>query len=185
MPITMDETKKFVGNGAEKLIERAFKATGRPAKAEETISLTDEFLAFYDGHEADETIPYETVLETLATLKDKGFRLALCTNKPQVPTQNLLRELGMLGFFEVILGGDQLDRKKPDPQMIQWVLDKMETVKENAIMIGDSPNDIDAAKNAQMRSIAVSYGYRKVPVEELGADHIVDCFDQILDIITP
>lgn len=181
--ITMEETKKFVGNGAAKLVERAFGATGALPEPGEIAALTEEFLACYAGHEADETQPYPAVMEVLDQLMGQGYRLALCTNKPKAPTENLLRDLGMAGFFELVLGGDELARKKPDPQMIHYVLDKMDVMAADAVMVGDSPNDIDAAKNAGVRNIAVSYGYRKVPVGQLGADYIVDHFRDLPEIL--
>lgn len=182
-PITMEETKKFVGNGAVKLVERAFAATGTPVQEQEIAELTDGFLAFYAGHEADETQPYPGVMALLDQLVGQGYRLALCTNKPKAPTENLLRDLGMSGFFELVLGGDELARKKPDPQMIHYVLEEMRVSAEEAIMVGDSSNDIDAARNAGVPSIAVSYGYRKVPVNELEADYIVDHFADLTGIL--
>jgi len=182
-PITMEETKKFVGNGAAKLVERAFAATGNPAQKQEIAPLTEGFLEFYAGHEADETQPYPGVMAVLDQLAGQGYRLSLCTNKPKAPTGNLLRDLGMSGFFELVLGGDELARKKPDPQMIHHVLEKMNVAPEEAVMVGDSPNDIDAAKNAGVPNIAVSYGYRKVPVSALGADYIVDHFDDLPGIL--
>lgn len=179
--ISMSEVKKFVGNGAAKLIERAFKATGEKANPADISNLTHEFLSFYDGHETDETCLYVGVLEALTSLKEKGYRLALCTNKPQNPSENVLRDLGIADFFEVVLGGDQLASKKPNPEMIHWVLNKMKLNVDEALMIGDSPNDIDAAKNAGMRNVAVSYGYRKVTIEELNADIVIDEFQQLLN----
>lgn len=171
--ISLDEVMKFIGNGAPKLIERAFRATGDEVSGDEVQTLTQEFLAFYTGHEADETRPYPGVMETLQKLKDAGYRMALCTNKPKAPTVNLMDELGMSDFFEVVLGGDELERKKPDPQMIHHVVQEMGVEVGDAVMIGDSPNDIDAAKNAGMKNIAVSYGYRKVSVEEMAADVVI------------
>jgi len=179
--ISMNEVKQFVGNGAAKLIERAFKATGIEADLADIPKLTNEFLSLYDGHEADETSLYAGVLEILATLKDRGFRLALCTNKPQTPSENILRDLGIAHFFELVLGGDQLASKKPNPEMIHWIVNKMKLNVDEALMIGDSPNDIDAAKNAGMRNIAVSYGYRKITIEELNADIVIDEFQQLLN----
>ncbi|WP_135080506.1 phosphoglycolate phosphatase [Terasakiella sp. SH-1] len=181
--ISIDETMTFVGNGAPKLIERAFRATGTEATSEDIPKLTQEFLQFYDGHEADETCLYEGGEETLASLQNKGYRLALCTNKPKQPTLNLLGDLKIADHFELVVGGDELERKKPDPQMIHFVLNEMGLEAGDAIMIGDSSNDIEAAKNANMRNIAVSYGYRKVPVEDLGADHVVDHISDIVAII--
>jgi len=182
-PITMEETKKFVGNGAAKLVERAFAATGASVQDQEIATLTKGFLAFYDGHEADETQPYPGVMAVLDQLAGQGYRLALCTNKPKEPTENLLRDLGMSGFFELVLGGDELARKKPDPQMIHYILEQMNVAPGDAVMVGDSSNDIDAANNAGVRNVAVSYGYRKVPVSELGAGYIIDRFDDLAGIL--
>lgn len=172
--ITLAETKKFVGNGAAKLVERAFSATGEPAMEADIPALTEAFLGFYDGHEADETVTYPDVMEILHSLKEKGFRLALCTNKPYQPTINLSKDLKLANFFEVIIGGDQVSRKKPDPEMLDLALEKMGVSNEEAIMIGDSPNDIGAGQNAKVKTVAVSYGYRKVAVEDMGADCVID-----------
>lgn len=181
--ITLAETKKFVGNGAAKLVARAFAATGEPVEESELVALTQDFLAFYDGHEADETQTYPSVMETLQKLKEQGYRMALCTNKPQQPTQNLVKQLGLESFFEVIIGGDQVGKKKPDPEMLLSTLKHMGLSPDQAVMIGDSPNDIGAADNADIPSIAVSYGYRRVSVEELGADRIIDHMAQLPDAL--
>lgn len=182
--ITMEETTQFIGNGAAKLIERAFRATGDEVDAETVQSLMKEFLAFYDGHEADETTPYEGVMETLAELKAQNYRMALCTNKPTQPTHNLLSVLGMEEFFELVIGGDKLSSKKPNPEMIHWVLEQMKVEPSQAIMIGDSPNDVQGARNAGIKNIAVSYGYRKVTLEEMGADQVVHRFDEIPALVS-
>ncbi|MDV7338336.1 phosphoglycolate phosphatase [Terasakiella sp. A23] len=172
--ITLQETTQFVGNGAAKLVERAFRTTGDAVSEDEIPALTEAFLAFYDGHEADETTIYEGVEQTLQKLKDQGYRMGLCTNKPYIPTINLMKDLGLGDFFEVMIGGDQVATKKPHPEMIHKALADMGVDVADAIMIGDSPNDIGAAKNAGLRNVAVSYGYRKVPVEALEADVVID-----------
>ncbi len=184
-PITIEETMTFVGNGAAKLMERAFRATGKVLDVDkvEIDHLTMAFLKFYEGHEADETRIYDGVISTLHHLQKKGLRLALCTNKPSQPTLNLLKELGLKDFFEVVVGGDELEHKKPHPQMIFHVLDRMQLPACDVVMVGDSPNDIEAAKQASMLNVAVSYGYRKVTVEELGADIVIDCFSDLPDAL--
>lgn len=181
--ISLEETARFIGNGAQVLIERAFRATGEAVRREDLHALTRDFLSFYEGHETDETTPYPTALETLDTLRRKGYRLALVTNKPQGPTENILKEFAMTPFFDVVIGGDSVDRKKPDPQMLKQAMKEMGLKEEDCLMVGDSPNDIGAAINAQMASIAVSYGYRKVPVEELGADHIIHRMEELLKYV--
>ena len=181
--ISLEETMEFVGNGAAKLVERAFRATGDALLETEITPHTERFLAFYDGHECDETYLYDNVMGTLKNLQDKGYKLALCTNKPRQPTLNIVRHFALEGFFEFILGGDELANKKPNPQMLHYLLDRMKLSSYEAVMIGDSANDIGAAQNATMKSIAVSYGYRKMPVEKLGADYIVDDFMELSDIV--
>jgi len=183
--ITIEETMTFVGNGAAKLMERAFRATGKGADLDpvQIDHLTTAFLQFYEGHEADETRIYEGVVSTLQKLQKKGLRLALCTNKPSRPTLNLLKDLGLADFFEVVVGGDELEHKKPHPQMICHVLERMQLSACEAIMVGDSPNDIEAAKQASMSNVAVSYGYRKIPVEELGANIVIDRFCDLPGVI--
>ena len=89
----------------------------------------------------------------------------------------------MAPLFEVVIGGDSVARKKPDPQMLHRAMKKMGLSKEECLMVGDSPNDIGAAVGAQMASVAVSYGYRKVPVEALGADHIIDRMEELLKYV--
>jgi phosphoglycolate phosphatase len=181
--LSLSEVKSFVGNGASKLIERAFCATGEAADPMDLPKLTAEFLAFYEGHEADKTLLYDGVMEILCILKDKGYRLALCTNKPQIPSEHILRDFGLKDLFEVVIGGDQLPTKKPNPEMIHWVLNQMELSADEAIMIGDTINDINGAKNAKMRNVAVSFGYNKGKIEELGADVVIDEFKELLDVL--
>lgn len=184
-PITIEETMTFVGNGAAKLMERAFRASGKAVDVDhgEIDRLTTAFLEFYEGHEADETRIYQGVVPTLHQLQKKNLRLALCTNKPSRPTLNLLKDLGLQDFFDVVVGGDELEHKKPHPQMIFHVLDRMQLSACEAVMVGDSPNDIEAAKQASMLNVAVSYGYRKVSVEELGADIVIDRFCDLPDVL--
>jgi phosphoglycolate phosphatase len=181
--ITLEDTHHFVGNGAQKLVERAFKHAGKEPSPEEIETRTQEFLAFYNGHEADETVLYDGVMEGLVTLRSLGFRMALCTNKPKAPTLSILKTLKLAPLFDVVIGGDEVAIKKPAPEMLLKALDEMDCSPDKTIMIGDSPNDIGAATNAQIKSIAVSYGYRKVSMGDLGGDYQVDKFSQIPDII--
>lgn len=177
--VSLDEVKKMVGNGARKLVERGFRATGTAAAESDLDELTKAFLAHYDGHETDETKLYPGTVSLLQSLKTRGYKLALCTNKPQKPSENILKAFDLDRFFDCVLGGDILPLRKPAPDMIDWVLEKLATQPDHALMVGDSANDIDAAKAAKVKSVAVSFGYSKIAPSELGADVLINHLDEL------
>lgn len=175
--LDIPELTRMVGDGVPALVRRAFEATGGvPDNFEDCVA---RYLALYGAALADRTVPYPGVVETLALLRTAGHRMAVCTNKPYGPTMEILEALGLAGFFSVVAGGDSLPVRKPDPGHLLGTLDMLGSDPDRAVMIGDSLNDIQVAVNAGVRSIAVSYGYRRQPVEELGADIVIDSFAEI------
>ena len=102
-----------------------------------------------------------------------NFTLAICTNKPELLAKRIINGLKASEYFDVITGGDTYDYRKPDPRhLINTILEAGKKV-ENAIMIGDSENDINCAQKANIPNIAVSFGYSKVPVENLKPDLVM------------
>ena len=175
--LDIPELTRMVGDGVPALVRRAFEATGGvPDNLEDCVA---RYLALYGAALADKTMPYPGVVETLALLQDAGHRMAVCTNKPYGPTTEILGALGLAPFFSAVAGGDSLPVRKPDAGPLLGLLDMLGSAPDRAVMIGDSLNDIQVAINAGVRSIAVSYGYRKQPVEELGADIVIDSFADI------
>ncbi|MBL4720151.1 MAG: phosphoglycolate phosphatase [Alphaproteobacteria bacterium] len=179
--LNVKDVAGMIGDGVAKLVERGFMATGgaplNPAAALST------FQEIYLKGAANLTALYPTVLETLGMLRDDGYRMGLCTNKPIAPTRSLLKALDISGFFEVVAGGDSFPVRKPDPGHVNGVLDQLGSTRDNTIMIGDSKTDVAAAKSAGVTIIAVSYGYPRGPIEDLGADIIIDSFDAVPDAI--
>jgi phosphoglycolate phosphatase len=102
---------------------------------------------------------YPNVLETLTALSQAGFQLAVVTNKPYQFTAPLLKAFGLEPFFSLVLGGDSLAKMKPDPLPLTHLLDTWQIAAEQLLMIGDSKNDILAAKAAKVASIGLTYGY--------------------------
>lgn len=175
--LSLDELVGMVGDGVPALVRRAYEATGGiPDDIENRIT---HYRALYGDALADRSVPYPGVAETLAQLSETGHRMAVCTNKPFAPTMQILNAFGLARFFGAVAGGDTLPVRKPDPGHLLGLLELLGSSPEHAVMIGDSHNDIQVAIDAGVRSIAVSYGYRKQPVEELGADMIVDRFADI------
>ncbi len=174
----------WVGNGALTLVKRALSGTREiddnldEAYVEKALTI---FLDYYEKNLCNATIPYPHVIETLHALKEKGYTLAIVTNKPFPFVSPILKSLGMDEMFALILGGDSLPEKKPHPQPLLHVCESLEVNVANAVMIGDSKNDILAANACGMDSVGVTYGYNYG--EEIGVHKpsvIIDDFGELI-----
>jgi phosphoglycolate phosphatase len=180
-PVTLAQVEKMIGNGVAKLVERAFRAAGGiPDDLDDQVK---RFIDLYNDAPIEQAPVYDGVFETLGALHAAGHRMAVCTNKLHRPTMKILEGLGMARYFSAVAGGDSYPVRKPDPGHLLGVLEELGVAREDAIMIGDSPNDIGCALAAGVRSIAVTYGYSKVPHAELGADLLIDRFGELPDAL--
>lgn len=184
-PLPEAEVRRLVGQGALVLITRGMAATGAPATEEALPDLLARFLDFYGENIAISSVPFPGVVETLDELAQNRARLGVCTNKPIGLTRPLFDALDMTRFFPAILGGDSLDVRKPDPKHL------LETVRiaggdpARSVMVGDSAADVDAAKAAGIPVVAVTFGYSATPVDRLGADIVIDQFEDLRNILPP
>lgn len=174
----LDAVKDMIGDGVQKLVERALEATGGVPGSEGDETLTQwvsRFADEYEGHSADLTRPYPGVVETLAQLRKQGYQMAVCTNKPQTATINVLEAFALSVFFDSVLGGDVLDgARKPNPRHLLATLDGLGVTPAEAVMVGDHLNDLACARAAGSRVVLCAYGYSRVPAEELGADAVIE-----------
>ena len=175
----------WIGDGVPRLIKRAL--TGErfgepdPKLFAEAWALYSQY---YEAHVADRSVLYPYVLQTLEILRGNGLRLACVTNKAARFTEPLLVALGIRPHFEVVLSGDSLARTKPDPLPLVVACGRLEVALEGVVLVGDSGNDMRAAKAAGMRAIAVSYGYNHgVDLKELGATVITEHFGKLPDLV--
>lgn len=177
----------WVGNGALMLVKRALLGQSRIDKDldEAVVSNALEiFLDFYANNLCVSTLTYDNVPHTLRNLKEKGYRLAIVTNKPFGFVEPILDGLGLHGLFELILGGDSLAQKKPDPAPLLHVCKVFAAEPEECVMVGDSKNDILAAHAAGMQSVGVTYGYNYG--EDIGMydpDIIIDDFAALQELL--
>lgn len=178
-PVTLAAVRHMVGRGARVLIENGMMATGAPASEDDLARLLPRFLAYYSDHVADESILFPGALEVLHELRDAGVRLGICTNKPISLTHQLLRALAVDHLFPVVLGGDSLEVRKPDPRHILETVTRLEVPHTGAVMVGDSIHDITAAKGANVPVIGVTFGYSETPVDDLGADIVVRAYAEM------
>jgi len=181
-PLSADAVKALVGGGAAILVEQAFLTTGGPVDLP-VDELLRRFLADYEPRSAESTRPWPAVIETLTRLKESGLALAVCTNKPSGATTVVLAKLGLAHFFDVVVGADDTPALKPDPIHIQVILDRLGVTADQAAMVGDSYNDIAAARAARVPTVAVSFGYAHGPVVELGADWIIDDYRELPSVL--
>lgn len=172
--------RDMVGGGARKIMERGFAYSGEPAPEALLDRLFEEFLDHYGQHLADHTRVFDGLVPALEALEARGCRLGVVTNKVEHLSLEVLRLLGLSRFFPVVIGGDTLPVKKPDPAPLLEAVARLGGDPACAVMVGDSPFDIDAARNAGFASIAVSFGYSHVPPAEMGADMLIHHFDEFL-----
>ena len=181
----LDSVRGWVGNGARVLVKRALSGN---IKAEVPSDLFDIaypiFLKHYAEHLNENSVLYNGVEQTLQALKDADILLACITNKPEQFTLPLLKELGLLELFDKVVCGDTFKHRKPHPMPLLETANFFNVSPTQAIMVGDSVNDIAAAQAAGFYSICVDYGYHgEDDVNELGANVVISHFSDISQLL--
>ena len=175
-PLSQEEVKRMVGDGVPALLARALAAAGDPA---EPAAVLPRFLALYEANATRLTRPYPAVPETLAELRRRGYRTAICTNKPTHATLLVLRGLGLLALFDGIAGGDRFAVRKPDPGHLLGLIAELGGGVERTAMIGDNENDAAAAHAAHVPLVLMRYGYARTDPQTLGAAALLDEFARL------
>jgi phosphoglycolate phosphatase len=176
-PLTRSEVAPMVGDGVPALVQRAFAARGGgDAEAAEALP---RYIRIYEANATRLTRPYAGVSRTLAALRRRGYRPAVCTNKPQRAAETVLQGLGLAALFDGVAGGDRYPVKKPDKGHLLALIGELGGEAARAVMIGDSENDAAAAHAAAMPLVIMRYGYARVDPETLGADAVLDDFSDL------
>ncbi len=165
----------YIGNGVSRLVKRVL--TG-DMEAEPDAALFERALAiyhrYYGEHVADQSRPFPGVVEGLKAFKARGLHVACITNKVAQFTHPLLKATGLFDYFELILSGDTLPKRKPDPLPLLHACEVFKVKPAELLLIGDSLNDTQAARAAGCPVFCVPYGYnRGRPVAELDLDAVV------------
>ena len=177
----------WIGNGAQILVKRALSGNIiideniDDAYFKKALSV---FLEYYKDNLFEFTVLYENVISTLEKLKNLGYKMVIVTNKPVAFVEPILVGLELDSYFDFFIGGDSLAQKKPAPEPLLHVCNKFNISPSKTIMIGDSKNDVLAAKAANMESIAVSYGHNHgEDIRIYNPDVTVDDFADILGLL--
>ncbi len=178
----LDKVSGWIGNGVSRLVKRALTNS---MDAEPDSDDYDKgyalFLEAYGENVSAKSRPYDGVVAGLDKLKSAGFRLACVTNKAESFTLPLLADLKLDGYFELVVSGDSLPRKKPDPLPLTYACEHFGITPQQGVLIGDSANDVKAAIAAGMPVICVNYGYNQgVDLTTLQTQGVIDSLD-ILD----
>lgn len=179
---SLDEVRQFVGNGIRKTIERAVPAD--VAENQELIDLMfTDFQKYYDVHCLDETRPYDGILELMDTLKAKGYKMAIVSNK----VDTAVKELNQHFFGDrvpVAIGERPGVKKKPAPDTVFAALEELGSTKEESVYIGDSDVDFNTALNSDMPCISVLWGFRDRDfLESIGASTFAQKPEDILGLL--
>jgi len=178
--VSLDDVRQMVGRGSRALIRRAYARQGFSLPEPLMDERQAAFLTAYEAGIADLSRPFPGAVETLDALKAAGAVSVIATNKPHGLTMALMRELGWQDRFAKIVGADAAPQKKPHASHLETAAGGRENLKR-AIMIGDSSVDVAAARAAGVPVAVVRHGYSETPVEQLGADRVMDQLTETLD----
>jgi phosphoglycolate phosphatase len=183
-PVTVAELHPFIGHGSKAMIEAGLRFRGAQVDSEDAARLHDAFLAFYAANIAVGSRPYAGVSEVLDWLAAAGARLAVCTNKYEGLSKELLTALGLAQRFSAVAGRDTFAVCKPDARHLTGTIELAGGRRERAVMVGDSATDFATALAAKVPAIGVTFGYAPRPVRELapemGVAEVIDHFGEFV-----
>ena len=179
----IEDYPRLVGNGINKLIERALPEEQR--QEETVMQVREYFVPYYDEHNCDYTRPYEGIPQLLKTLKEQGHYLAVASNKYQAATEKIVAQL-FPGIFDIVLGERENIARKPDPQIVYDILSTLNTQLSttNCLYIGDSLVDAQTAKAANLPFVACTWGFcTHEQLQSASPDYMVNHPNEILTLI--
>jgi len=187
-PVSLADGRKMVGAGAKALLRLGFASAGASLAEDRLEQLFHDYLAHYEAHIADETHLYDGVVAALDRFGSAGWRLAVCTNKIEAPSRQLLGALGIAPRFAAICGQDTHRVNgagvcKPDPRALTMTIAKAGGLAQRAIMVGDSKTDIVTAQAAGVPVVAVDFGYTDLHVSAFNPDRVISHFDALWDAV--
>ena len=173
----------MIGGGIPKILERGLRAHGADASEEMVQKILPEMIEFYSANATRKTYIYPGGEDFIRHLKSVKMPTAICTNKSIGVTNIILRDLEIMDYFDVVVGGSKDFPKKPDPKGLNYIMAELGSTSDNTIMIGDSGVDVGAARNAGMKVAIINDGYTQTPASELGADLVFDNFGELQEML--
>ncbi len=180
-----DTVRQWVGNGVDRLVMRALTNSlwDDPSEAEFAEALPI-FMDLYAKNTSGRSELFSGVKEGLDYLKTNDYRVACVTNKAERFTLPLLKDVGIIDYFELVVSGDTTAKKKPDPLPLTYAADKLGISYSDCLMIGDSMHDVEAARRAGFQVVGVPYGYNHgVDIHDAKPDAVVESLAQLGELL--
>ncbi len=188
-PLPVSDVTRMVGRGSQSLIERAAAARGQVLTETQRAQMLDLFFRHYGALETrneSDAQPYPGASEALRTLHEAGMRIAVVTNKQRRFANDLLHRLDLMRWVDIVVGGDTCERRKPDPQPLLFACTSLALSPSQALMVGDSINDVAAARAAHMPVVCVPYGYNEgQDPHALACDAMIDNLADLPALLWP
>jgi phosphoglycolate phosphatase len=178
-PVDYAKARNMIGGGARRMIESGLRFEGRTASTGEIDRLFGDFIAHYSAHIADRSRPFPGLDHALDELAAQGCLFAVCTNKLEWLSRQLLEALDLSGRFAAICGQDTFGIQKPDPEILRRTVAAAGGALDRAVLVGDSGTDIATARAAAVPVVAVDFGYSDPPVHQLGPDRLIGHFSEL------
>ena len=172
-------TRRFVGEGGRVLVDRAFAHHGMRLDEARLDELTARFVDHYRRDPVAGTVLYPGSEKLLRAWHGQGVRLAICTNKFESLSVDILRRLAVLDLFACVAGADTFAMRKPDPGHLLETLKRIGVGAGDAAMVGDSVHDVETARRAHVPVVAVAWGYSATPAHQLGADAVIGAYSEL------
>jgi len=186
-PLDRPEDRRIAGRGGKAMIRASIARAGRDPDGAAELALTDaiypEFLVIYQAGIARETRLFEGLEPCLERLASAGWRLGVCTNKPEHLAEILLRRLGVRDAFGAVLGADTLPVRKPDPEHFRETARRIGAIPERSVMLGDTVTDLMTARAAGVPVALTSFGFAAEPLAELAPDAVFGHYDELAAVM--
>ena len=182
-PVTLDLVATMIGHGARAMIQKGLRYRGIEPDDHQLQAYFDRFLVYYSDHIAEGSRPFDQAEEILDQLATAGALLAVCTNKQERPSRQLLDALGLTRRFQAIAGRDTFAVFKPHPGHLTGAIERAGGTPGRAIMVGDSDTDVQTARAAGIPVIGVPFGYTDVPMADLAPDALVSHYDELVETV--
>ena len=182
-PLDLETVIGFIGNGIEVLVRRVLVCSGFTATPERLAHAVAVFERYYSANLTTLTRPYPGAEALLRTLQDAGVAMALCTNKPEAPARALCQEMGLDPYFTQVVGGDTLDRRKPDPAPLLHAIHALQSTPQQTLYVGDSHVDYETAKSAGVPFCFYRGGYLRQTIADFAPEYTVSDLQDIAGIV--
>jgi len=188
-PLAAEKVRALIGRGAPMLLRRAAALQGRHPDDALYAAMFERFLDHYGAlEERRESVaqPFAGAAEALRRLHGAGLKIAVVTNKQQRFADSLLANLGLAGWIDLVVGGDACALRKPDPAPLLYACEKLAVRPQEALMVGDSGNDVQAARAARIPVVCVPYGYNEGrDARELPCDALIESLADLPAMLLP